>query len=173
MMTMLAGVVVIWMAIFYRRVVPKHALRIDEARGRIWVSPVKRAECLHLQKVNPVEYLQNFPRGKRHIVQAVLASDCQIEDDFFELLTEFPDIKVIDLQRSKFDEHSLDLLGELSELQLLLVADAISTERLKSLRAILPEVSIRIDPIPLGFVDRPFQEEDLLNYETIEEQATS
>ena len=173
MMTMLTGVIVIWLAVFYRRISPARSMRIQEARGRLWVSPIRKAECLNLRNQNSLEFLKSFPRNKRHSIQALLATDCDLDDDVFELLAEFPEIKVIDLQRSRFDEHSLDLLGELSDLQLLLVADAISSERLKSLRAILPEVSIRIDPIPLGFVDRPFQEEDLLHYETHEEQATS
>ncbi len=156
MIVMLIGGVGVFVALIQRRNMQAVRLSVREKDGRLWVWPLRSSEALVVPPFdNLLQRLKSVSRGDRLKLRAILAAEHEVTDEVLMYLVWFPSVALLDFQKCKIEPESVELLGDLQNLQYLFVAEAISAEKVKVLHSLLPEMVIYEEPTRLGFSDHP------------------
>jgi hypothetical protein len=139
------------------RYLPAVQMKSVEHREFLWISPIGPGEAIIVD--SPTDDLTTVLREylaprRASLVRLVVARDINLSAEFFRLLLNFPNLLVLDIQRSILDNEARDALSELCDLEILLLNGVVDKREALGLELLLPEVNIYYEPRRIGILDR-------------------
>ncbi len=156
----LLTMITLFFVLLFFRYIPPVEIQLHDDQKYLWISPVSPNEAITITSLTdePVNILREFLKPERSShVRVVIAQDKNLGADFFHSLLKFPNLLVLDIQRSKLDAEALDALTELWNLETLLVHGVIGQRDALGLELLLPEVKIVYESRKIGLVNQAIQ----------------
>lgn len=124
---------------------PIESLSIVAHNNSLLVSPCGVDSCLVLDQVGIDGSGARIAKHRRADIRIVVARDVSISESFLDLLAQFPNLTLLDLQGAKVAPDFWDNLEELPNVTHVLATNAIPSDQLRNISISLPEVKFWLD----------------------------
>jgi hypothetical protein len=123
-------------------------LEVVEQEDFLLVSPCNVRDTILLDQSEVdglTSGLTKLPSSRKSSVRIVLARKLSISDSFLDVLSQFPNVTILDVQDSVVSPKFWDNLEELPNISHVLATNAVPTNMLRNISISLPEVRFWLD----------------------------
>ena len=124
---------------------PIESLSVVAHDNSLLVSPCGIDSCLILDQVRIDGSGVKLAKHRREDIRIVVARATSISESFLDLLAQFPNLTLLDLQDARVTPDFWDNLEELPSVSHVLATNAIPSDQLRNISISLPEVKFWLD----------------------------